>query len=165
MSLWEQPLADVCSPPAEVGQQLCGAQERLCQRGSCVALRRLCDGTDDCGDGWDEDPAQCSEHPWPREEPCGRAEGLPCWGKAVLWPGRNPPKSTPHQEGKVTEGLQRGGSSPAHCRGPGPALSKSLWVNCCPFSSQRTSPTAPLTMISAAGRWWPGHQCGAGTPA
>lgn len=33
----------------------------------------------------------------------------------------------------------------------------------CPFSSQRTSPAAPLTMISVAGRRRPGHQRGAGT--
>ncbi|NXU46816.1 AEGP protein, partial [Drymodes brunneopygia] len=43
----------------EVGQQICGAQERRCRRGSCLALHRFCDGTDDCGDGSDEDAAQC----------------------------------------------------------------------------------------------------------
>lgn len=66
MSLWDQPLADTCSPTPEVGQQFCRAQERRCRRDLCVAERRFCDGTDDCGDGSDEDAAQCSEHPWPR---------------------------------------------------------------------------------------------------
>uniref|UniRef100_A0A8C8AIK9 MAM domain containing 4 n=1 Tax=Otus sunia TaxID=257818 RepID=A0A8C8AIK9_9STRI len=49
----------------EPGQQLCGAEESRCGRGSCLAQRRFCDGTDDCGDGSDEDPTSCSEHPWP----------------------------------------------------------------------------------------------------
>ncbi|NWT15633.1 AEGP protein, partial [Vireo altiloquus] len=46
-----------CGLP-EVGQQVCGAQERSCQRGSCLAQHRFCDGTDDCGDSSDE--AQCN---------------------------------------------------------------------------------------------------------
>uniref|UniRef100_A0A8C5JT67 MAM domain containing 4 n=1 Tax=Junco hyemalis TaxID=40217 RepID=A0A8C5JT67_JUNHY len=37
-----------------------------CHRGSCLAQRRFCDGTDDCGDNSDEGAAQCSEHPWPQ---------------------------------------------------------------------------------------------------
>ncbi|NWU85567.1 AEGP protein, partial [Onychorhynchus coronatus] len=41
------------------GQQDCGAQESRCGRGSCLARHRLCDGTDDCGDGSDEDTTQC----------------------------------------------------------------------------------------------------------
>uniref|UniRef100_A0A8D0L0D3 MAM domain containing 4 n=1 Tax=Strix occidentalis caurina TaxID=311401 RepID=A0A8D0L0D3_STROC len=49
----------------EPGQRLCGAEESRCGRGSCLAQRRFCDGTDDCGDGSDEDPTSCSEHPWP----------------------------------------------------------------------------------------------------
>ncbi|XP_027559169.1 apical endosomal glycoprotein isoform X4 [Neopelma chrysocephalum] len=49
------------------GQQDCGAEEIRCSRGSCVAQHRLCDGTDDCGDGSDEDTTSCSEQPWPRE--------------------------------------------------------------------------------------------------
>ncbi|XP_024997192.3 apical endosomal glycoprotein isoform X1 [Gallus gallus] len=41
------------------GQQSCGAEESSCSRGSCLALGRFCDGTDDCGDGSDEDAEQC----------------------------------------------------------------------------------------------------------
>lgn len=66
MSPWDQPLADMCSPTPEVGQQACRAQESRCHRGSCLAQRRFCDGTDDCGDNSDEGTAQCSEHPWPQ---------------------------------------------------------------------------------------------------
>ncbi|NWR07465.1 AEGP protein, partial [Paradoxornis webbianus] len=47
-----------CGLP-KVGQQFCRAQESLCHRGSCVAQRRFCDGTDDCGDGSDEGVEQC----------------------------------------------------------------------------------------------------------
>ncbi|XP_059342645.1 apical endosomal glycoprotein [Ammospiza nelsoni] len=47
-----------CGLP-EVGQQACGAQESRCHRGSCLAQRRFCDGTDDCGDNSDEGAAQC----------------------------------------------------------------------------------------------------------
>ncbi|NXB81451.1 AEGP protein, partial [Donacobius atricapilla] len=47
-----------CGLP-KVGQQLCGAQESRCPRGSCVAQHRFCDGTDDCGDGSDEGATQC----------------------------------------------------------------------------------------------------------
>ncbi|XP_039575775.1 apical endosomal glycoprotein-like isoform X3 [Passer montanus] len=47
-----------CGLP-EAGQQACGAQESRCQRGSCLAQRRFCDGTDDCGDSSDESAAQC----------------------------------------------------------------------------------------------------------
>ncbi|NWS25382.1 AEGP protein, partial [Polioptila caerulea] len=47
-----------CGLP-EVRQQVCGAQEKSCHRGSCLAQHRFCDGTDDCGDNSDEDVAQC----------------------------------------------------------------------------------------------------------
>ncbi|KAJ7410889.1 hypothetical protein BTVI_51898 [Pitangus sulphuratus] len=47
-----------CALPG-TGQQDCGAQESRCRRGSCVARTRFCDGTDDCGDGSDEDTTQC----------------------------------------------------------------------------------------------------------
>ncbi|NXL14290.1 AEGP protein, partial [Setophaga kirtlandii] len=47
-----------CGLP-EVGQQACRAQESRCHRGSCLAQRRFCDGTDDCGDNSDEGTAQC----------------------------------------------------------------------------------------------------------
>ncbi|NXJ95644.1 AEGP protein, partial [Corythaixoides concolor] len=41
------------------GQQQCGEEESPCGRGSCLAQHRFCDGTDDCGDGSDEDATQC----------------------------------------------------------------------------------------------------------
>ncbi|NXM76420.1 AEGP protein, partial [Serilophus lunatus] len=47
-----------CGLP-EPGQQDCGAHESRCSRGSCLALHRLCDGTDDCGDGSDETATEC----------------------------------------------------------------------------------------------------------
>uniref|UniRef100_A0A8C3D5M3 Uncharacterized protein n=1 Tax=Corvus moneduloides TaxID=1196302 RepID=A0A8C3D5M3_CORMO len=65
VSLWDQPLADMCPPTPEVGQQVCGAQESRCPHGFCLARHRFCDGTDDCGDSSDESAVQCSEHPWP----------------------------------------------------------------------------------------------------
>ncbi|XP_042642368.1 apical endosomal glycoprotein [Tyto alba] len=43
----------------EPGQQVCGAEESRCRRGPCLARHRFCDSTDDCGDGSDEDAAQC----------------------------------------------------------------------------------------------------------
>ncbi|KAM9256744.1 apical endosomal glycoprotein [Cariama cristata] len=43
----------------EPGQQICGVEESCCGRGSCLAQHRFCDGTDDCGDGSDEDAKQC----------------------------------------------------------------------------------------------------------
>lgn len=64
LCLWDQPLADMCPLTPEVGQQVCGAQESRCPRGSCLAQHRFCDGTDDCGDSSDEDAVQCGEHPW-----------------------------------------------------------------------------------------------------
>ncbi|NWR89547.1 AEGP protein, partial [Furnarius figulus] len=48
-----------CGLP-EPGQQVCGAQESSCDRGSCLARHRLCDGTDDCGDSSDENMTQCN---------------------------------------------------------------------------------------------------------
>ncbi|NXA80023.1 AEGP protein, partial [Thryothorus ludovicianus] len=47
-----------CGLP-EVRQQVCGAQEKSCHCGSCLAQHRFCDGTDDCGDNSDEDVVQC----------------------------------------------------------------------------------------------------------
>ncbi|KAM9370776.1 apical endosomal glycoprotein [Phaethornis superciliosus] len=43
----------------EPRQLVCGAQESRCSRGSCLAQHRFCDGTDDCGDGSDEDTTRC----------------------------------------------------------------------------------------------------------
>ncbi|NWS66157.1 AEGP protein, partial [Crotophaga sulcirostris] len=41
-------------------QQDCGAEEKRCGRGSCLARHRFCDGTDDCGDRSDENATLCS---------------------------------------------------------------------------------------------------------
>nr|XP_020664820.1 apical endosomal glycoprotein [Pogona vitticeps] len=40
--------------------QACTPEEHQCQRGGCVALDRLCDGTEDCWDGEDERGANCT---------------------------------------------------------------------------------------------------------
>ncbi|NXR51069.1 AEGP protein, partial [Hippolais icterina] len=73
-----------CGLP-KVEHQFCGAQESRCHRGSCVAQRRFCDGTDDCGDGSDEGTVQCKnftrcsfDHSL-----CGweAAAGPPVWGR------------------------------------------------------------------------------------
>ncbi|NXO39912.1 AEGP protein, partial [Locustella ochotensis] len=73
-----------CGLP-NVGQQLCGAQESRCHRGSCVAQRRFCDGTDDCGDGSDEGAAQCKNFTRCSFDYnlCGweAAAGPPVWGR------------------------------------------------------------------------------------
>ena len=65
--------ADTVSHGPAAGQQSCGAEESSCSRGSCLALGRFCDGTDDCGDGSDEDAEQCREHlqPWGRGKQLG----------------------------------------------------------------------------------------------
>ncbi|KAM6431537.1 apical endosomal glycoprotein isoform 2-T2 [Liasis olivaceus] len=39
--------------------QTCGAEAFHCQRGSCIAKDRVCDGTADCRDGEDETSADC----------------------------------------------------------------------------------------------------------
>ncbi|NXL68291.1 AEGP protein, partial [Chordeiles acutipennis] len=58
----------------EPGQQLCGAGESPCGRGSCLQLHRFCDGTDDCGDGSDEDAARCKSFTL-----CSFEQGLCSW--------------------------------------------------------------------------------------
>uniref|UniRef100_A0A8C2TZ18 MAM domain containing 4 n=1 Tax=Coturnix japonica TaxID=93934 RepID=A0A8C2TZ18_COTJA len=71
-------------PVAE--QQSCGAEESSCSRGSCLALGRFCDGTDDCGDGSDEDAEQCRSFTF-----CSFEEGLCSWeveAGQLTW-GRN----------------------------------------------------------------------------
>ncbi|NXA24886.1 AEGP protein, partial [Ibidorhyncha struthersii] len=40
-------------------RQVCGTEERRCGRGFCLEQHRFCDGTDDCGDGSDEDTTGC----------------------------------------------------------------------------------------------------------
>ncbi|NXK54334.1 AEGP protein, partial [Chauna torquata] len=42
-----------------LGQQDCGVEESNCSQGSCLALDRFCDSTDDCGDGSDEAMQHC----------------------------------------------------------------------------------------------------------
>ncbi|XP_009070402.1 PREDICTED: apical endosomal glycoprotein, partial [Acanthisitta chloris] len=73
-----------CGLP-EPRQQVCGPQESRCGRGSCLALHRFCDGTDDCGDGSDEAAAQCRSFTSCSFEHglCGwEAEpGPPAWGR------------------------------------------------------------------------------------
>ncbi|NXQ67572.1 AEGP protein, partial [Quiscalus mexicanus] len=73
-----------CGLP-EVGQQACRAQESRCQRGSCLAQRRFCDGTDDCGDNSDEGTAHCKNftHCSFDYDLCGweTAAGPPVWGR------------------------------------------------------------------------------------
>nr|XP_054502675.1 apical endosomal glycoprotein [Agelaius phoeniceus] len=73
-----------CGLP-EVGQQACRAQESRCQRGSCLAQRRFCDGTDDCGDNSDEGTAHCKNftHCSFDFDLCGweTAAGPPVWGR------------------------------------------------------------------------------------
>ncbi|XP_036249599.1 apical endosomal glycoprotein isoform X3 [Molothrus ater] len=73
-----------CGLP-EVGQQACRAQESRCQRGSCLAQRRFCDGTDDCGDNSDEGTAHCKNFTRCSfdYDLCGweTAAGPPVWGR------------------------------------------------------------------------------------
>ncbi|NWZ91054.1 AEGP protein, partial [Nesospiza acunhae] len=68
-----------------VGQQACRAQESRCHRGSCLAQRRFCDGTDDCGDNSDEGTAQCKNFTRCSfdYDLCGweTAAGPPVWGR------------------------------------------------------------------------------------
>ncbi|XP_075376121.1 apical endosomal glycoprotein [Mycteria americana] len=63
------------------GQQVCGAEENRCSRGSCLAQHRFCDGTDDCGDGSDEDAMQCKSF-----NPCSFEQGLCSWKVEVGQP-------------------------------------------------------------------------------
>ncbi|NXG54983.1 AEGP protein, partial [Hemiprocne comata] len=58
----------------EPGQPLCRAEQSPCGQGSCLAQRRFCDGTEDCGDGSDEDAARCK--PFTR---CSFEQGLCSW--------------------------------------------------------------------------------------
>ncbi|NXI34118.1 AEGP protein, partial [Galbula dea] len=58
----------------EPGLQVCREEENHCQQGSCLAQHRFCDGTDDCGDGSDEDAAQCKSF-----IPCSFEKNLCSW--------------------------------------------------------------------------------------
>ncbi|NXX44592.1 AEGP protein, partial [Tricholaema leucomelas] len=59
------------------GQQECGEEEGRCRQGSCLALHRFCDGTDDCGDGSDEDAEQCKSFTL-----CSFEQDLCSWAEA-----------------------------------------------------------------------------------
>ncbi|KAM6371957.1 apical endosomal glycoprotein [Pluvialis apricaria] len=65
----------------EPGQQVCGMEERQCRQGSCLAQHRFCDGTDDCGDGSDEDTTQCKHF-----RPCSFEKDLCSWEAEVGQP-------------------------------------------------------------------------------
>ncbi|NXF29971.1 AEGP protein, partial [Nyctibius bracteatus] len=65
----------------EPRQQLCGAEESHCGRGSCLAWHRFCDGTDDCGDGSDEDATWCESF-----TRCSFEQGLCGWQAEVGQP-------------------------------------------------------------------------------
>ncbi|NXY50420.1 AEGP protein, partial [Ceuthmochares aereus] len=58
----------------EPGQKECGVEESPCNQGSCLAQHRFCDGTDDCGDGSDENSSQCNSF-----TRCSFEEGLCNW--------------------------------------------------------------------------------------
>ncbi|NXU29276.1 AEGP protein, partial [Thalassarche chlororhynchos] len=62
----------------EPGQQVCRAEESRCGQGSCLAQHRLCDGTDDCGDGSDENTTQCKSFTL-----CSFEQGLCSWKAEV----------------------------------------------------------------------------------
>ncbi|XP_064892338.1 apical endosomal glycoprotein, partial [Columba livia] len=64
----------------EPGQQVC-VEESRCRRGSCLAQHRFCDGTDDCGDGSDEDAERCNSF-----RHCSFEEGLCSWEVEVAQP-------------------------------------------------------------------------------
>ncbi|XP_064379614.1 apical endosomal glycoprotein [Dromaius novaehollandiae] len=63
-----------CGLPQQLAGQVCEAEESACQRGSCVASDRFCDGTDDCGDGSDEAAPQCESF-----TACTFEQGLCLW--------------------------------------------------------------------------------------
>uniref|UniRef100_A0A663F807 MAM domain containing 4 n=1 Tax=Aquila chrysaetos chrysaetos TaxID=223781 RepID=A0A663F807_AQUCH len=121
-------LLTACHTTPEPGQQVCGAEESRCSRGFCLAQHRFCDGTDDCGDGSDEDATWCSEHPWPwgggpAHQSADHTDGLRVCaggGKPGHGAGRGHLSSAAwlcNWRGKITPRvLRRSGISPAHCR-------------------------------------------------
>uniref|UniRef100_A0A8D0G150 MAM domain containing 4 n=1 Tax=Strix occidentalis caurina TaxID=311401 RepID=A0A8D0G150_STROC len=145
-----------CDTAPEPGQRLCGAEESRCGRGSCLAQRRFCDGTDDCGDGSDEDPTSCSEHPWPwgggpAHWPPKHMDGLRVYPKSGRGAERGHPGSAPQlcsRRGKtIPRILEGGGISPAHCRD---LLVGGRAGTCCPW----------VTLLSLS----PRRGCGATAP-
>ncbi|KAF1416260.1 Apical endosomal glycoprotein, partial [Spheniscus humboldti] len=62
-------------------QHVCEAEESCCGRGSCLAQHRFCDGTDDCGDGSDEDAMRCKSFNF-----CSFEQGLCSWKAEVGQP-------------------------------------------------------------------------------
>lgn len=174
-------LLTACPTTPEPGQQVCGAEESRCSRGFCLAQHRFCDGTDDCGDRSDEDATWCSEHPWPwgggpAHQSADHTDGLrvcPGGGKPGRGAGRGYPSSAAwlsNWRGKITPRvLRRSGISPAHCRdlpvGGRAGTPQSLGQSALPPSLQSPSPSAPLSKISAAGRWRLGSRRGRETRA
>ncbi|KFU85340.1 Apical endosomal glycoprotein, partial [Chaetura pelagica] len=65
----------------EPGQPLCRGEQNHCGQGSCLARSRFCDGTEDCGDGSDEDAARCK--PFTR---CSFEQGFCNWETEVGQP-------------------------------------------------------------------------------
>ncbi|MED6269053.1 hypothetical protein CHARACLAT_029066, partial [Characodon lateralis] len=61
-----------CALPLPPPGTNCPAGMVMCHSGGCVEQRQLCDGTDDCGDGTDEEP--CDDY-----QRCDFEEGLCNW--------------------------------------------------------------------------------------
>ncbi|NWW89094.1 AEGP protein, partial [Rhynochetos jubatus] len=62
-------------------QHVCGEEESCCSQGSCLEPHRFCDGTDDCGDGSDENAPQCKSFTH-----CSFEKGLCSWEAEVGQP-------------------------------------------------------------------------------
>ncbi|XP_027665428.2 apical endosomal glycoprotein isoform X1 [Falco cherrug] len=65
----------------EPRQQVCRPEESRCDRGSCLAQHRFCDGTDDCGDGSDENATLCKSFTF-----CSFEQNLCSWEAEVGQP-------------------------------------------------------------------------------
>uniref|UniRef100_A0A8C3JFP5 MAM domain containing 4 n=1 Tax=Calidris pygmaea TaxID=425635 RepID=A0A8C3JFP5_9CHAR len=120
-----------CPTTPEPRQQECGVEESSCNRGSCLAKHRFCDGTDDCGDGSDENTTQCGEHLWawgggPARQPpdctarlrvCPGGEKSGCGGSCAGASPTPPPTPTPSSQVRLFPPQRRCLLVPSHCRG------------------------------------------------